>query len=198
MKQTSILDNTTAVLEMIYGAVEIVAVAEESLTDQIFMAGTEKQIALRAPRPLGQDAHRKDPFYEQRLEITDGPYMDTIHNLYDTYAIFAGHTFGTFQKYVDEHGIKRRMFSIVKDEASATHVYREIIWKRHAGSPELASQRLKNSLLKSYHYACRLSDNAGIVGGIDITVTPIVRGLEGLVHDYFEKKCLREFSGTCC
>lgn len=197
-KRMSILDNTTTLLEMIYGAVETVAVVDEVLTDRIFMEGTDKQLTLRAQRYVGNDFRRQDPFCDQRLAITEGPYMDTIHNLYDTYAIFAGHTFGTFQKYVDEHGVERRMFSIVKDKTSATHVYRETIWKRSDASPELAAQRLKNSHLYDYCYSCRLSDNAGMVGGVDIAIMPIVRGLEGLVDDYFEKMRQQEFNGTCC
>lgn len=194
MKKESFLDNTETVLKMVYGALET-KTNDNGVVEYVFMGRKRQQITLCTPKRFYDMG---DPFEDRRLVITKGPYMDTIHNLYDKYAFFAGHTFGTFEKYIDERGVERREFSMVKDKGDATHVYREIIWKRPENSPELASQRKKNSHLYEYRYSCQMSDNAGMVGGVEIVVMPIVRGLEGIADDYFEQLHAREFAETLC
>lgn len=183
------LGNIATLLEWLYADGSQLQKVGENEICRSYFNDDYKPLFLQMPVSVFTD-ETNDPLKNIRLSITDGEHMDMIHNIYNPHAIFAGHVFGTFAKTLDERGIEHGVFRLVDSSKDATCLYREIIWQCPENTPKYRSLHKRMSYIAQYRYSIEMKLSGGMVGGVNVDVMPITRGLEGIVKDYFNRTCL--------
>lgn len=182
------LESTTKLLEWLYSDCNNPQLDSQAEEYRYRCFGDKNCPPLDLAIPINLANNDTDDILQNiRLGIRDGEYMDTLHNIYDPYAIFVGHTFGNFTKETDDHGVERKVFRLAQNSKDATYLYRELVWQCATDAPGQQSLHNRSVPISSYQYSIEMKMSGGMIGGIDITVLPIVRGIEGLVDDYFAR-----------